>query len=90
MTKKISILFISMVLLSVLSICVCAQQGPRGGKSPLSEMDTDGNGSVSSNEWLEFHKKMFSSIDSNGNGSLSEDELKSFHDKQGSGPRRKQ
>ncbi len=52
-------------------------RGPAGGP-PLALMDSDGNGSVSSDEWNSFHAAQFDRFDANGDGNLSADEQKAI------------
>gem|GEM_PF-2319268 len=85
MNKKITVSVVSLVSVLFFSVMAFADEatqnndgrrGPRGG-SPVKMMDTDGDGSVSKSEWINFQSKIFSKMDKDGNGSLSEDEFTS-------------
>jgi hypothetical protein len=80
-----SILF-TLSILSVFSVSSLVyaegQSGQRKGPPVFTEIDLDGNGSVTLEEFKQHeiphgsHEEAFSHIDSNGDESISEDELK--------------
>lgn len=45
-------------------------------KKHFQEMDTNGDGKVSKEEWAAFHETKFSSLDKDGDGFVSAEELK--------------
>lgn len=47
-----------------------------GGKDKMKMMDTDGDGSVSKEEFLSHKEQHFNKKDANGDGVLTEDEMK--------------
>jgi hypothetical protein len=51
--------------------------GDRAGHGP--KIDTDGNGSISKDEWRAQGDKIFAKIDTDGNGALSKEEMKAHH-----------
>jgi len=46
-----------------------------GGKNKMEMMDTDGDGSVSKDEYMTHKEQRFNKKDENGDGVLSEDEM---------------
>lgn len=53
--------------------------GMMGSGMMLVMMDTDGDGSVSADEFQALHARMFNYRDANGDGKLDADELSTFH-----------
>jgi|GEM_PF-1190241 len=47
----------------------------------FEKMDTDGNGSISRDEFMAVHEEKFTMMDTNGDGELSMDELKASREK---------
>ncbi len=82
--KKLSCLAAVLSAVSLLSFAAFAQEGKGGpeghggprGKSPLKQMDKDGDGRVSKEEWSDFQNKMFTNMDKNKDGYITEDEFK--------------
>lgn len=51
-----------------------------GHEKMFKETDTDGDGSLSKDEWNAKGDKMFDEIDANHDGKISKDEMKAHHD----------
>ena len=47
-----------------------------GGKGKMEMMDTDGNGSISKDEFMNHKEQRFNEKDTNADGVLTEDEMK--------------
>ena len=47
----------------------------------INEVDADGNGTISEDEYLDAKKKSFAKMDADGNGELTQDEVKSHYQK---------
>jgi len=54
-----------------------------GGKDKMKMMDTDGDGSVSKDEFMSHKEQRFNKKDANGDGVLSEEEMKKHCKKKG-------
>ena len=54
-------------------------EGHRG--KMLEKIDTDGNGEISKDEFIDAHTKHFEEADTDGSGSLSRDEMKAMLEK---------
>lgn len=63
------------VLAIVLMVVGCAAAGQNAFGSHIENMDTNGNGLISEEEWHAAMQKRFESIDKNGDGNLSRDEI---------------
>ena len=59
-----------------------AQQGP-GGQGHFQEMDTDGDGQISQEEWVSHQTERFTEIDVDGDGFASEEEMETHHKSMG-------
>jgi uncharacterized low-complexity protein len=55
-------------------------EGMHEGMCGMKMMDTDGNGSVSKEEFMQHHEKMFTKKDKNADGQLTKDEMKMMHE----------
>ena len=53
--------------------------GMMGPEMMLIMMDTDGDGTLSSEEFQSLHTRMFNYLDTNGDGKIDADELNAFH-----------
>jgi len=65
---------------------LAAQDGPRRPPS-FAELDTDGDGVISSDEFLTPPSERFAALDTNGDGVLTEDELEAGRPPRGRGAR---
>lgn len=51
------------------------------GEKMFQKMDTNGDGTISQDEWTAHHGSKFAEIDANKDGKLSKEELKAHHEK---------
>ncbi len=78
---------LSLVVLLAFSSQIVAQgppgpgsgRGPRG-QDPFQRMDTNKDGQISRDEWLQHHSERFKEIDTNVDGFLSKEELQTHHE----------
>ena len=66
----------AILTISVLALSVAHASHHGGGKDKMKMMDTDGNGSVSKEEYMNHKEQRFNEKDANGDGMLTEDEMK--------------
>lgn len=59
------------------------QRGQRGGSQMLRMADSDGDGKISKEEFLQMAEKRFSRMDSNEDGVLDEEELAAMTSRMG-------
>ena len=59
--------------------------GNHGGKNKMEMMDTDGDGAVSKEEFMNHKEQRFMKKDENGDGVLTEDEMKKHCKHKGKG-----
>ncbi len=77
----------SLIVVTMTATPLLAQQGP-GGQGNFLEMDTDGDGQISEQEWLAHQSERFAEIDTDGDGYASEKEMEAHHKSMGPPPRR--
>lgn len=67
----------AMLVTGAASALVAQESEPRmhKGKQMMEKMDTDGNGELSRDEFMQAHEKMFDAVDENGDGTLDREEL---------------
>jgi len=72
------------LIVSVFSISHVYASHHGDGKGKMEMMDTDGDGSISKDEFMSHKEKKFNKKDENGDGVLTEDEMKKYckHKKQ--------
>lgn len=61
------------------------KEGKCGMKMMMKKMDTDEDGAISKNEFMQHHEKKFTKKDKNADGKLTEDEMKMKEGKCGEG-----
>jgi hypothetical protein len=66
----------TILTISVLALTVAHASHHGGGKDKMKMMDSDGNGSVSKEEFMNYKEQKFMKKDANGDGMLTEDEMK--------------
>ena len=77
----------SLIVVTMTATPLLAQQGP-GGQGHFKEMDTDGDGQISQEEWVSHQTERFTEIDTDGDGYASEKEMEAHHKSMGPPPRR--
>ncbi len=73
--KTLTILSITALILGALSLSTIHAGDHGGGKHKMEMMDTDGDGAVSKEEFMNHKEQRFMKKDENGDGVLSEDEM---------------
>lgn len=63
------------LIVGAFSIAPVLAEHHGGGKNKMEMMDTDGDGSVSKEEFMAHKEEKFNKKDENGDGVLSEDEM---------------
>lgn len=66
------------ILVSVTSLFLVAGTA---GAWPLDRMDTDDDGAISREEFMNKHEQMFDKLDADGDGQISADERRAAHEK---------
>lgn len=77
------LLVLSVAALAIVATPVLADShGGKGAKGKMFEKhDTNGDGAISKEEFLDHAEERFSKMDTNGDGSVSKEEAKAGHDK---------
>ncbi|HET6630576.1 MAG TPA: hypothetical protein VFG91_12445 [Woeseiaceae bacterium] len=86
MRKLLSAILAATLITSAASMLMAQETEPgmkrmHRGMQAMKDMDADGNGEISKEEFVKAHEEMFASMDENGDGKLDQEEQRAMMEK---------